>query len=193
MDILKKPIGFLFFCLITSCQMDAQQTNQTKVDAKGNEMLVGKIDKNGLEHMPYASWFEKNYGAYEVDSKTIKSIKNELRTYSITLFLGTWCGDSKREVPRCYRILEEAKFPMDQLTVVALDYEGEQYKKSPGGEEQGLNIVKVPTFIFSRNGKEMNRIVESPIETLEKDMAAIVTGKNYSPNYSAARVALPQD
>lgn len=191
--MLKKPIGFLLFFVIISCQMDAQQTNQTKLDKKGKELLVGKIDKSGLMQKPYTSWFEKSYESYEADTKIIKSIKNELRTYTVTVFLGTWCGDSKREVPRFYSILEKAKFPLDQLTVVALDYEGEQYKKSPGGEEQGLNILKVPTFIFSRKGKEINRIVEAPIETLEKDMAAIVTGKNYKPNYSAVGVALPQD
>lgn len=191
MNVLKKPISGLLFFLMTACAGNAQQTNQTKIDAKGNEMLVGQIDKNGLTSDAHASWFNKNYLSYESDTKIIKSIKNELRTYKIIVFLGTWCGDSRREIPRFYKILEKAKFPMDQLTIVALDYEGEHYKKSPEGEEQGLNIIKVPTFIFLEDEKEINRIVESPIETLEKDMAAIVRGENYAPNYSQVRVALP--
>lgn len=193
MDVLKKPINYVMLFLMTSCLGNAQQTNQTKIDAKGNEMLVGQIDKNGLTNKPYVSWFNRQYLSYEADKKIIKSIKSELRTYNITVFLGTWCGDSKREVPRFYRILEKVKFPIDQLTVVALDHEGEQYKKSPGREEKGLNIIKVPTFIFLKGGKEVNRIVESPIQTLEKDIKAIIDKGNYLPNYASIPPALPQD
>ncbi len=43
-------------------------------------------------------------------------------------------------------------------------------KTTPQKAEQGLNITNVPTFIFYKDGKEINRIVEYPIETLEKDM-----------------------
>lgn len=170
----------------------SQQLNQTKIDAKGNEMLLGKIDKNGLISRNYGVWFNQQHKTYTVNSEIIKSIESELTTYKITLFMATWCGDSKREVPRFYKILENADFPMDQLTVVALDHEKDQYKKSPGGEEKGLNIIKVPTFIFYKDGKAVNRIVESPVLSLEEDMQAIITGKGYVPNYNDIP-ALPVD
>ena len=73
---------------------------------------------------------------------------------------------------------------MAQLEIVALDYRKEKYKQSPTGEEQGLNIKRVPTIIFLKDGKEVNRIVESPLETLEKDMAQIILKKDYTPNYT---------
>jgi len=76
--------------------------------------------------------------------------------------MGTWCGDSKREVPRFIKVLEAANFPVDNLKIVAVDRRKEQYKKSPTGEEWGLSIKRVPTFIFYKNGKESNRIIESP-------------------------------
>ena len=170
----------------------AQEMNQTKIDARGNEMLLGKIDKVGLTNGDYNVWFDKQYENYVTDSKTIKSIKNELNKYKITMFMGTWCGDSKREVPRLYKILEEVDYPLDNLTVVALDYEKGHYKKSPGGEEKGLNIIKVPTMIFYMNGREVNRIVESPVESLEKDIKAIITGKTYVPHHNNVP-ALPVD
>ena len=37
-----------------------------------------------------------------------------------------------------------------------------------------LDIELVPTFIFYRNGEELGRIVETPEDTLEKDLAEIV-------------------
>ncbi|MEM1407485.1 MAG: hypothetical protein AAGG59_11970, partial [Bacteroidota bacterium] len=54
---------------------------------------------------------------------------------------------------------------------------------SPGREESGQNIHRVPTFIFHKNGEEIGRIVESPKESLEVDMLKIVTGENYMPKY----------
>jgi len=179
---------FLFMTQIAT----SQEINKTKIDARGNEMLLGKIDKNGLIRRNYGAWFNQQHKAYEVNSEIIKSIKSELTTYKITLFMATWCGDSRREVPKFYKILENADFPMNQLTVVALDHEKDQYKKSPGGEEKGLNIIKVPTFIFYKDGKAVNRIVESPVLSLEEDMQAIIMGKSYVPNYSDIP-ALPVD
>jgi hypothetical protein len=82
------------------------------------------------------------------------------------------------------KILKALKFPMDQLQLVALDRRKDLYKTSPNGEEKGLNIIKVPTLIFIKKGKEVNRIVESPIGSLESDMASILTSKAYVPNYS---------
>ncbi len=180
-------IGFCFLQIT-----NAQTLNQTKTDTRGREMLLGKIDKTGLTQSNYASWFNKEHEGYKADTELIKSIKNELGNYKITVFMATWCGDSKREVPRFYKILEAADYPMDQLKVVAVDHEKDQYKKSPGGEEKGLNIIKVPTFIFSKDGKAVNRIVESPVESLEKDMRTIITGGEYVPNHSNLPV-LPVD
>ena len=99
------------------------------------------------------------------------------------MFMGTWCGDSKRQVPKFYKILEASNFPMDQFTAVAVSREADLYKQSPQHEEEGLNIVRVPTFIFLKNGKEVNRIIEKPIETLEKDIEKIITANNYKSNY----------
>ena len=177
--------SYTVFLLCLVCQNGtSQETNQTKTDAKGNEILLGIINRNGLSNGDYKVWFDNQYKNYAVDLKSIKSIKSELNNYKITIFLGTWCGDSRREVPRFYKILEAADYPMDQLTVVALDYEKDQYKKSPGGEEKGLYIIKVPTFIFYKKGKAVNRIIESPVESLEKDLAAILQGKDYIPHHS---------
>lgn len=102
------------------------------------------------------------------------------------MFLGTWCGDSKREIPVFYKILEAAKFPENKLQVIAVDKTEEAYKQSPNHEEKGLNIHRVPTFIFYKNGLEVNRIVESPQETLERDILKIVTNNKYTSKYMAA-------
>ena len=181
---MKRTITFLsfLFCLST---IIAQTHNQLVVDDNGKEKLLGKIDREGLASNSFGEWFNKNLDNYNVDESLAKSLKDSLSNYKIKLFLGTWCGDSKREVPRFYKVLDIAQFSENQLEVVAVDRTPEAYKKSPTGEEKGLNIHKVPTMIFYKDGKEVNRIVERPKETIERDIYNIVVNKNYTSNYMA--------
>jgi thiol-disulfide isomerase/thioredoxin len=165
---------------------NCQSLNEVVFDDKGQEKLLGIINKKGLEKAPFNVWFNPNYDNYLVNDKIIEKLKDSLNQYTIKVFLGTWCGDSKLEVPHFYNILEATNFPESQLEVIALDNTKEAYKQAPNHEEKGLNIHRVPTFIFYKDGKEYNRIVEHPNETLERDMLKIVTDNKYSPNYMAA-------
>ena len=181
---MHKVISTIVFSLILTAGVHSQSINQKSIDKNGREILLGKIDKSGLTQNSFAKWFTPNYDKYNVDAETLNSIKKDLKKYTITAFMGTWCGDSKREVPKFFKVLEAADFPMKQLTFVAVDNARTNYKKSPTGEEKGLNIKRVPTYIFYLKGKEVGRIIEDPIVSLEKDIKAIITGKDYVPNYA---------
>lgn len=172
----------LLFCLST---LYSQTYNQLIVDDKGIEKLLGKINREGLASNSFGKWFNKNHNGYVVDETLVKTLKDSLSNYTIKMFLGTWCGDSKKEVPRFYKVLDKVQFPEIQLEVIAVDRTPEAYKKSPTGEEKGLNIHKIPTMIFYKDGKEVNRIVEHPKETFELDIYNIVVQKNYTSNYMA--------
>jgi len=147
------------------------------------EQLLGVISKDDLTTHPYSEWFIPQFNSYTVAKDTASQIRGALNDYEILVFMGTWCGDSKKEVPRFYKVLEEVAYPMEKLKVVALDNAKEHYKKSPNGEEKGLHIHKVPTFIFYKEGKEVNRIVEHPITSFEADIHQITTTATYEPNY----------
>ncbi len=181
-----------FLCTILCFQAHGQEKNKKVTDVNGREKLLGQVDKQAFLKDSFASWFAPQFEGFEVDQKEVKKFKKKLKKYDIIAFMGTWCGDSKREVPRFYKVLEAADFPMNQLKMVTVDYIKPNYKKSPDGEEEGLNIVKVPTFIFLKKGKEVNRIIESPVTSLEKDMTAIVIQKDYVPNHSEVRL-VPMD
>ena len=178
----------LLLLLFTLCAMVAQVSAQSfnhEITGEGKTpLLLGKINKDGLLSDVYSEWFLKNYEDYKANTEVIQQFEEALKEYTITAFMGTWCGDSKREIPRFYKILEIAQFPLDRLTLVAVSGNPDTYKQSPGGEEEGFSIHRVPTFIFYKNGKEVNRIVECPVETFEADIAAIVNGP-YRPNYQA--------
>lgn len=168
---------------VFATMVSAQKVNQEITVENKQPFLVGPITLDGLASGPYQDWYTKNHDAYTPNGNEIKAFKEGLTKHKILVFMGTWCGDSKREVPRFVKILEAADFPMENLKIVAVDRRKEHYKKSPGGEEWGLSIKRVPTFIFLEDGKETNRIIESPIASLETDIKAIVTDLEYTPNY----------
>lgn len=180
---MKTNIIPLIFILVYSIQLNAQTLNQ-EISKDGEiPYLLGEIDKNGLEGENYASWFTKNLDGYQPNQTLINEINTELKTYTIKLFMGTWCGDSRQEVPKLYKVLEACNFPMNQLTVIAVSRQPNLYKQSPQHEEAGLNIHRVPTIIFYKEEKEVNRIVEHPVESFEEDIKNIITVNDYKSNY----------
>ncbi len=143
-------------------------------------MLLGKANRKGLQMDAFKSWFSPGYEDYKVDSETLEKLKPLLKDVTITVFMGTWCEDSQRETPHFYKILDAANFDESKLTLITVSEE----KTTPQGFEKGKNITNVPTIIFYKNDKELGRIVEYPIESLEKDMLAILSGKEYKHAYA---------
>ncbi len=151
---------------------------------EGGIDLVGHISPEQIAAPPFDEWYEVFYEYHEPDTALVKNFKTDLNKHHILVFMGTWCSDSQREIPALMKILEHAKFPQDQLKVVGVYDKGPFYKTSPNGEHWGLQIKMIPAIVFLKNGKEVNRIVESPVETLEKDIAKITSGMEYIPNYA---------
>ncbi len=176
-----KTILLLITTISISITGFAQDFN-TEIIESENPTLLGKINKEALSQESYGAWFTKNYEAFTPNHTITDQLKAELAGVTITAFLGTWCGDSKREVPKFYKILEAADFSLDRLTMVGVSRERATYKQSPGGEHEGLAIHRVPTFIFYKDGKEINRIVEHPVDSLENDVLRVLRG-NYLNSY----------
>lgn len=153
----------------------AQEKNcMTKDNATGKPMLIGYCTRAALSDSSFSWWFNSNYIMYEVDSTALEGAAARLKDDSITVVMGTWCSDSKMEVPRFYKILDYLGYPSDKVKLLMVGRD----KKAKGNETEGLNIERVPTFIFYREGKELGRIVEYPQESLDKDMVKILNGKS---------------
>ncbi len=156
-----------------------EQINDT-VAYEESVMLLGKANRKGFQMDAFKDWFNTGYANYEVDSETVEKLKPLLKDITITVFMGTWCEDSQRETPHFYKIIDETGFDESKLTLITVSEE----KTTPQGFEKGKNITNVPTIIFYKNDKELGRIVEYPIESLEKDMFAILSGNEYKHAYA---------
>ncbi len=179
----------LLFALITACgntNETAKATtaeNTTKVETPVDiqqSMIVGKFTKEDLQKEPFAAWFENGYNTYEPSTDAMETIKEHIGDYEIVGFIGTWCPDSRREIPKMFKILEDAGYDLSKLTMVGMT----RGKSTPENLEEGYNMQRVPTFIFMKDGKEVNRFVEYPVESIEADIAKIVSGQEYKHSYA---------
>ena len=149
----------------------AQKTNKVVVDpVLHRKVLVGPCTRNGLEHGIFSRWFNEEYKNYHPDATVVKAIAKKVTKTTITIVFGSWCGDSKMQVGRFYKILDEAGFDNSQIKAIAV------LRSLKAGETDisGLHIRRIPTFIIYYKGKEAGRIVESPRVSLEADMMSII-------------------
>ncbi|MDT8415946.1 MAG: thioredoxin family protein [Flavobacteriaceae bacterium] len=186
---MKKLTILCLSILVFACKNEPKETNSNTTEIaqdsivssfEDDPVLMGYQDISVLKEAPYNLWFDKGYESYEPNAETLKAIKPHLEgDISIKMFMGTWCEDSHREVPGFIKILDALKFPKDKLTTVMINED----KNEPADLLEGYNITNVPTIIFYRDGEEINRIVEIPIENVEKDMLTILCGQFYRHAY----------
>lgn len=162
--------------ILISCST-SKPISKTNINENGN--LVGVVNKTNFQQAPFNEWFTPNYKEYQPDIHIVNQLKPLLRGVTIKAVMGTWCGDSRRETPHFYKLLDAVGFNYKNLKMITVN----RAKKSANNEQKGLNIVRVPTFIFYKNGKEINRFVEYPRETLEKDFLKIVQEVGYKHAY----------
>lgn len=145
--------------------------NQEYQDEKGQVQLVGQITCNRLQQEPFKTWYNEHYEAYKTNQEVIKELKPKLTDVKTKVFLGTWCGDTKRGVPQFIKLTEKLCYKYKHIDLIAVD----RTKNTPNGLADGHNIEKVPTYIFYRDGQEIGRIIENPKTTLEEDMMEILS------------------
>lgn len=153
--------------------------------AYAQSILVGRIVRADMQKTPYVEWFDRQYSGYQPASAVVDKLKAPLATVSVEAYFGTWCGDSRRQIPRLLRLLDALGFDEARLTMTGLSDRSMEFKKAPGNPEAKRLIHRTPTIVVLRDGAEIGRIVETPETSLEADLLAIVEGRGPAPKYGA--------
>lgn len=160
--------------LLLGMNIIAQDLNfMSKDPNSGKPMLLGYCNREAFSDSSFSWWYNSEYNMYELDTTALKEDADKLIGVDIEIVMGTWCSDSRREVPRFYNILDYLHYPTDKIKLLMVGRD----KKGISNETDGLNIEKVPTIIFYKDSEELGRIIEVPVVSLEKDMNKILNGK----------------
>ena len=133
--------------------------------------LVGDIDRASIER-EVPAWAQARAEA-NPDAEASAALATVPPGARVDVFLGTWCGDSRREVTRMWVAFDRAGALPFEVRYVGVD----RAKEAPNGLSEGRNIEYVPTIIVYRDEREAGRIVESAPEGVEVALLALLRGE----------------
>ena len=167
---------FTALILLLAINAGAQELNKKIEDPnRHKQVMLNVCTREGITSFAeFKESYDPNYKAYVPDSTSLPELGKMLKGKKITIVLGTWCGDSKFQVPHFLKIMDALKIDEDKITFIAVD----GTKKAENGLIDNLKITNVPTFIFTdKKGVEVGRVTERPQQTLEKDMLVVLASK----------------
>ena len=135
------------------------------------KMAIGWVNRSVLDE-PEHQAFKTTFDTVHVDEQFVEMISKIKGDVDVTVFFGSWCKDSKRELPHFLKVADKAGISPEKIKLYGVD----RTKKSADGLTEKYNIQLVPTIIFLKNGAEIGRITETPRTTIEGDMVTILAG-----------------
>ncbi|HOU97437.1 MAG TPA: thioredoxin family protein [Bacteroidales bacterium] len=169
---MKRIIFIFVHLLFFTSLLSGQDFNQTTIDSKKQDtILIGYCTRTVFSSQPYSDWFLPEYKSYLPNSEVMSELKDAVsEELHIVVVFGSWCSDSKEQLPRFFTIIDKLSLYDDMIDIIAVD----RKKQASDVDMTPYSIEKVPTFIFYKNGKEVGRIIETPHTTLENDMQLIL-------------------
>lgn len=135
-------------------------------DNNKHSVITGRRKVEHLETSNDHTWFNKNYSEYRYDTASVEKLKNLSQDYHIIVVGATWCTDTHLQLPRFYKVIDDAGITRERIKLYFVDRE----LKDSEMVSKKYKIKKVPTFILMRGDKEKSRIIENPKESIEKDL-----------------------
>jgi hypothetical protein len=137
--------------------------------AQGTDKIynTGKVK---VESIKDYDWFKKGYSDYQPDTAVVKGIENNMGSYSILVFGGTWCSDTKDLLPKFYKTTDASNISQERIILYLLN----DRKKSTDRMEKKYRVNAVPVFIVLKDGMEIGRIVESVDKSIEEDLLKLI-------------------
>jgi thiol-disulfide isomerase/thioredoxin len=156
------------------CAAEAQEPAPPAEEAeeKVPPSLLGPVTREEIEAAE-PSWVAALIEAAP-DFETALALAEVPPGAEVVVYFGTWCSDSRRELPRLWRALDESGGLVPfEIEYVAVD-RGEQ---RPPELKSELDLRYVPTFIVRRGGEEVGRMVEESPGGIEHDLLALLSGE----------------
>ena len=152
-----------------------------RADVKDNGLvLFGEVTREDIRR-EIPDWGAE-YDTYVAGLDSLDAFRKGLRNARITCVFGTWCSDSRREVPRFWRLLDDLGIPETQLRMYAVG--SSRFTEEMGVPKEVLewsrdlkawyDVTAVESIIVERGGREIGRIVEAPAKSLEEDLLEIL-------------------
>jgi thiol-disulfide isomerase/thioredoxin len=180
----KFPLNFSFVFALLTCTLLLACARQANAQSPGSASLLktfedtvtgltvyqGPFSYSELSGLPGSEWLARGEKEYKPDAASMAYLQQHLKNYSLMVFLGTWCDDSRFLVPKLVKVLKTSDYPMDQVSMYGVD----RAKQTLGPESKTYDVKKAPTIIVFKDGKEVGRVVETVPVSIEKSLEEIL-------------------
>lgn len=154
----------------------ASAGEETTAEADDGPVLTGRLTREEIEAAD-PEWVHATVRA-EIDVAAANALTAVEPGAEVLVFLGTWCSDSRREVPRFWRALDQIGAQVGGLVPFEVEYLAvDRSKEEPAALVEGQDLRFVPTFVVRRGGEEVGRVVEISPNGIENDLLALLTGE----------------
>lgn len=135
-----------------------------------DDVLLGRVRPDAI--LSISEEWRATRDAYEPSETDVRRISSLQVRATLDVYFGSWCSDSRREVPHLLKILDQSAPRRLKVRFYGLD----RTKHEPARLARRGAIERVPTFILMTGGQEVGRIVETPQTSLEHDLAVLIEG-----------------
>ena len=167
----------LIFVMISlvACTNKEKVYNSVIKDSKtGEEILYGYCNVEGIKGDVFKEAYIKEMEEYRPNDSLVNLLSSNYQDITVKVIMGTWCSDTKREVPRLLSVLFSSGYDptvSENFEAICVDTE----KKAEDIDLEPYKFDKVPTIIIYRSGLEIGRIIETPQISIEQDLLDILS------------------
>lgn len=154
---MNKYFATLLFSFVLAFNTTAQVQYETSNDPQnGLKTLKGILSIDVLKNDSAFAWMRNDISWYKPNAAAVSVMKEVKDTVQLMVFIGTWCEDSHIVFPQLLKLLNEAGFNYNRLTVIGVD----RKKTTLGSLCEALGVNKAPTIVVMKGGKEIGRVEE---------------------------------
>lgn len=139
-----------------------------ELSVKPEPPLVGEVSLDRLRALKPDYVYTASL--YTPDPRVIAAIRSVRTPTEIAVFFATWCVTCKHHLPEFMKVMEEAANPGFEVRYYGVS---EDYLEPKEAMRKYRNSA-VPAFIVLQNGREIGRIEDDPLDSVELDLAHIL-------------------
>ena len=156
--------------IITAIQIYSQDYKIIPDEKNGEPLILGYCPASIIIDSLFKDTWTTENNNYQPDYETLDMLEGKLEDVTIKIVFRSTCSDSREQLPRLFKILNELNYDVNSITLIGVNRE----KQGLSNETEGLELELVPTIIFYKDGIEIGRIVEAPFESMENDLLQIL-------------------
>lgn len=147
------------------------QWDETPIVVEPVPPLIGPVERERI--FAVKPTYETAAEKYEPAPEAVAALREVETPTEIRVFFGTWCHSCKEFVPPLIGILDAAGSDRFTAHFIGVDED----LTEPADEIERSYVSTTPTIVVLQNGREIGRIENEPLESIEVDLVAILNPK----------------